>query len=336
MTGGAVALSAIVISRNDAATIARGVGSVVEQACAEPFEVIVVTSGDDGTADIVRERFPAVTLIALPRAALPGEARNAGLSVARGEFISFPGSHVELPPGSLAARLRAHRRGFDMVTGATLNGTLTRAGWAAYFLDHSRNLPHAGAAVLRRAPAHCSYSHAALRRVGGFPEGVRAGEDTAVNAELYRLGYRALRDPQVVLVHHTPCRTPATLLRHHFARGQGEGATALREAAARGVMRLTRLARFEPNARIARIGGRALGAASPYRGVFGRVFPLVWLGAWAAWAGIGAAGARRPSRAVPPAVSGRWSAGAGSFPTRWSSAPAAPPARTPPDATEAT
>jgi hypothetical protein len=196
---------------------------------------------------------------------------------------------VELPPGSLAARLAAHRRGFDMVTGATLNGTLTRAGWAAYFLDHPGNLPHGEPAELRAAPAHCSYGRAALLRVGGFPEGVRAGEDTAVNLELFRLGYRALRDPRVLLIHHSPCRDAGTLARHHFLRGRGEAQVALREASRAGLARLRRLGRFEPMSRLARITSAVLLAPSPYRATYARAVPLVALGAWAAWCGIGSA-----------------------------------------------
>ncbi|HEX3834064.1 MAG TPA: glycosyltransferase, partial [Solirubrobacteraceae bacterium] len=134
-------ISAIVISRDDENRIERAVGALVAQDCPEPFEIIVVTSGTDRTADIVRSRFPQVTLVELPRPALPGEARNAGLSVARGDYVTFPGSHIELPQGSLAARVRAHESGYPMVTGSTLNGTRTWAGWASYFIDHAAVLP---------------------------------------------------------------------------------------------------------------------------------------------------------------------------------------------------
>src|SRR5205823_9537803 len=132
--------------------IERSVRAVVEQRCDQPFEVIVVTSGTDRTAEIVRDRFPDVTLVELPHPALPGEARNAGLAVARGDYVSFPGSHVELAQGSLAARLRAHRAGHPMVTGTTLNGTETAAGWASYFLDHSSVLPGRPSAPLPVPP----------------------------------------------------------------------------------------------------------------------------------------------------------------------------------------
>jgi hypothetical protein len=44
-----------------------------------------------------------------------------------------------------------------MVTGTTLNGTRTRAGWASYFLDHSSVLPGRPSQELTAPPAHCSY-----------------------------------------------------------------------------------------------------------------------------------------------------------------------------------
>ena len=191
------ALSAIVISRDDEDRIERAVGSVVGQVCPEPFEVIVVTSGSDATAAIVRRRFPDVRVVELDHPALPGEARNAGLRFARGEIASFPGSHVELMPGSLAARLRAHDQGWSMVTGTTRNGTDTAAGWAAYFLDNSSVLPDRPSEPLRTAPAHCSYEMDALLSVGGFPDDVRG-----------RRGHPGERDPLPRRLRRLPCRRP--------------------------------------------------------------------------------------------------------------------------------
>ena len=105
-------LSAIMIARDDAATIERSVRAVVEQECSWSFETIVVVSGSPRTAAVVRELFDEeVTLVELAEPALPGKARNAGLARARGEYVSFPGSHVELAPGSLAHRIRAHEAG---------------------------------------------------------------------------------------------------------------------------------------------------------------------------------------------------------------------------------
>jgi glycosyltransferase involved in cell wall biosynthesis len=220
-------ISAVVIARDDEERIERAVRSVVEQRCTAPFEVIVAVSGSDRTAEIVRERFPNVAVVELSGLALPGRARNAGLARARGQFISFPGSHVELPPGSLAARLDAHLEGWQMVTGTAINGTKTRAGWASYFLEHSDALPGRPSGPLPGVPPRCSYLTAAIRAAGGFPENMRAGEDTMVNHDLYAQGVRAFRTRGAAFVHRSPCRTPRTLLAHHFRRGRGLGRIAL-------------------------------------------------------------------------------------------------------------
>lgn len=282
-------LSAIVISQNDEERIERAVRSVAAQELPEPFEVIVVVSGQDRTAEIVRERFPEVRLVELPRPALPGEARNAGLRIARGTFVSFPGSHVELPAGSLAARLRAHRMGYDMVSGSMLNGTDTPSGWAAYFLDQSWRLPGRPSAVLETPPSACSYRRDDLLALGGFPEDRRTGEDTVVNEALFRSGKRAYRAPDALLIHHTPCRTLRLLLGHHFQRGRGFGRILVDEHRARGGLLRGRgkfllgyvswrLGMTDRN--VARWGGADL--ARRYR----RVRPLVALAAIAAWVGL--------------------------------------------------
>lgn len=283
-------LSAVVISRDDEDRIERTVRSVVEQRCPHPFEVIVVVSGNDRTADIVRERFPQVRLVELDGVALPGRARNAGLAVARGEYISFPGSHVELPPGSLAARLAAHELGHSMVTGSLVNGTDTPAGWAAYFLDHAGALPGRPSCILQGPPAHCSYRRELLVGIGGFPEDMRAGEDTVVNNLLFERGHSAYRAQEIQLVHRNRCERPPRLVAHHFTRGRAMGRILCGDRRA-GRLSLPRLVRswlihYIP-VRLRRTSASVAGFGGPellrrYR----RVYPLVMAGTVSAWAGI--------------------------------------------------
>jgi len=170
-------LSVIVISQNDRERIQEVMDAIVQQQLDQSFEVILVNSGNDGTAAFVRERYPKVHVIHLPEPALPGKARNAGLQVARGNYASFPGSHIVLPPNSLQHRVDAHEKGYVMVTGAVLNGTRSWAGWASYFLDHWIALPGRPSMQLEAAPAHCSYMMGPLKALGGFPEDRRTGED---------------------------------------------------------------------------------------------------------------------------------------------------------------
>jgi hypothetical protein len=185
------AISAIVISQNDRGRIAQVMDALVSQKVDQPVELILVNSGRDGTAEFVRDNYPQVRVIHLPEPALPGKARNAGLRIARGDFITFPGSHIVLPPGALQKRLDAHENGYAMVCGAVVNGSDTRAGWASYFLDHSGSLPGRPSRVLRLPPSRCSYSRGPLVAIGGFSEDRRVGEDTVANNRLFELGYRA-------------------------------------------------------------------------------------------------------------------------------------------------
>jgi glycosyltransferase involved in cell wall biosynthesis len=281
-------VSAIVISQNDEAVIERAVDAVLSQNCAATYEVILVTSGTDRTAEIVRARFPEVRVVELDHAALPGEARNAGLEVARGVYTMFPGSHVELLPGAFAARLRAFRRGYAMVAPTLLNGTTTFSGWASYFLDNGPTLPGRPSQQLDEAPQCCSYVRTALLDVGGFPEDLRAGEDTVVNGELFRRGYSAYRERDNMSIHHSPCRTPWKLVRHHFARGRSMGRIMLVEAEQEGRIPTPRMVRFVtrqvPN-RLRRLTRQVHEWGNGLRARYWLVFPLVLVGATSWWLG---------------------------------------------------
>jgi glycosyltransferase involved in cell wall biosynthesis len=275
-------LSAVVISRGDEQRIDEVMQALVGQQTSEPVEFILVCSGGDRTAEIVRARYPQVRVVEFAEGVLPGRARNAGLRLARGDFVSFPGSHVILPPGSLEARILAHYLGHTMVTGTALNGTPQLSGWASWFLDQSEALPGRPSGELSAAPSHCSYLRWPLLELGGFPEDRRTGEDTVVNWELWRRRHTAYRAADVVLVHRSPCTDPFRLIRHHFQRGLGFGRI-LRETKRRRP--LSYLLLVYPFRRVVFISRNVFRWGAPRRTRFAAVFPLVLLAIAAALAG---------------------------------------------------
>ena len=76
-------------------------------AAAEPSEVILVDDGStDGTADEAERLHGAdVRVVRQPQSQGPAAARNAGLAIARGEFIQFLDADDRLPPTKIITQL---------------------------------------------------------------------------------------------------------------------------------------------------------------------------------------------------------------------------------------
>ncbi len=81
-------LSIVVAVYNGSSVIERCLESLLSQECLEAPEIIVVDNGSsDGTAGIVRERFPSVTLLENGKNLGAAAARNLGISASRGEWV---------------------------------------------------------------------------------------------------------------------------------------------------------------------------------------------------------------------------------------------------------
>jgi hypothetical protein len=174
-----------------------------------------------------------------------------------------------------------------MVTGPVLNGNTTRTGWATYLLDHSSLLPGRPGTELMSAPTRCSYVRFLLDRVGGFPEGTRAGEDTVVNLALWADGFSAYLEEEAVETHTSLITDARTLRQRHHERGRAWAAILLHRHGSRWrvVRRAWRhLIGYLPK-RLWRIrrNVRAWGdLGTEYR----RSWPLIAQGAAAAWWGL--------------------------------------------------
>lgn len=204
----------------DAATIERAVQSVVEQRAAEPFEVVVVTSGDDESAALVGRSFHDLHVVASPTRLLPGGARNAGVSATTGSVIAFLAADCVAEPGWIAHRVEAHENGWAAVASAVTNGERTSpAAWAFHFdLYSGRLATRAAGPVSYPDPAGhgLSYTRDLLERLGPFDETLRIGEDTDMARRMREAGVVARFEPTVRTSHFGP-RTTAALV-HERAR----------------------------------------------------------------------------------------------------------------------
>ena len=104
-------LSVIIPVYNVVGTLRRCVDSVVAQGVDE-MEIIIVDDGStDGSAVICDEyKSPQTLVVHQPNRGL-SEARNAGIRLARGEFVSFVDSDDYLEPGTYPALLHRMKNG---------------------------------------------------------------------------------------------------------------------------------------------------------------------------------------------------------------------------------
>jgi hypothetical protein len=154
LASGEVRLSVVIASYNSIETIARCLRSLETQDARQAYEVIVVDSSTDGTADLVRREFPSVRLFVCSERKFPGDARNIGVSRALGDLIAFTDADCFVDASWVSRVVDAHdRTDHGVIGGAVENGNPgSYVGWAHYFSEFSSWMPHV-------ARARCSDPH---------------------------------------------------------------------------------------------------------------------------------------------------------------------------------
>jgi glycosyltransferase involved in cell wall biosynthesis len=207
-------LSCVVLDLGSEEGLVEAVLSLVAQ---RPAEVVVVSSGGGDAVARIRAAGLDVPVVAYEQRLFAGGARNAGIDHTRGRWVSFMAADCIAQPDYVAGRLRAHRGGALVVSGAMVNAyPESRSACASYLLLHHRRAPETPVATAATNPS--SFDRAVFARVGRFRDDLRAGEDTEF---LRRLpgGLRVRWAPEVRVAHRYPT-TPALLVREQLARGR--------------------------------------------------------------------------------------------------------------------
>lgn len=174
-----LSVAVVIPTYNRAGPLARALASVGRQSL-RPAEVVVVDDGsDDGTCEMVAQRFPEARLVRQLHAGVSA-ARNRGIGAAESEWLAFLDSDDEWLPDKLAIQMRALARASDRRLCHcdeiwVRNGVRVNPG-----VRHAKS----GGWIFRRCLPRCAISpsaaivhHSVFDDVGLFDERLPACED---------------------------------------------------------------------------------------------------------------------------------------------------------------
>lgn len=196
---------------------------VLAQDLNAPYEVIVVESTGDGTAERLATSFPTCRFITPPHRTYPAEAQNIGVAACRGRFVAITNHDCLVPPAWLAALLARHERGsYAAVGGAVGNGTpASVVGSAAYWCEFNEFTPGRQAGPVAGVPqCNVCFRRDVLSGPAPFPAVRFGAEELTFNYELTRAGGVFFFDPAIVVVHRNRTALRA-FLRHQHTLGVG-------------------------------------------------------------------------------------------------------------------
>lgn len=216
-------ISVVVPSYRPGVLLERCVERLLQQRDIGAYEVVVVDSSADGTAERLRARFPRCHVIGLPTRTSQAVARNLGLASSRGKFVAFTDHDCLVPPHWLAGFLARHAGGnYAAVGGAVANGTpRSLVGTAAYWIEFNDFTPRRPAGPIAGVP-HCNicFRRDALPLPDPFPLVPPAAEDLAFNHLLVRSGGTIYFDPGIIVTHVNRTSLRAYLV-HQRVLGEG-------------------------------------------------------------------------------------------------------------------
>ncbi len=168
-----IKISVIIASYNSSRTIEKCLRSLQRQTNQEDFEVIVVDSSEDGTAGIVAHQFPEVRLYTFSDRRFPGDARNFGVSMAKGDILAFTDADCVVDQNWIKEIAEAHQAPYPVIGGAIDNANPdSNVGWAYYFCEFSQWMPGFPKCEMAEIPTCClSLKRWAFDTCGPFEKG---------------------------------------------------------------------------------------------------------------------------------------------------------------------
>lgn len=199
-----VSVSVIVPCYNSERTIRRCLDALLLQRTAIPFDITVVDSSTDATADIVAREYPSVRLVRSFHRLYAGAARNLGVRATRAPLCLMIDSDCVAAHDLIERVVARHRGGrFAAVGGALRNGTPgSLSGLIGYLIEFKEFMPTAPLRLEKSIPtANLAYRRDALMQYGGFDDDLWMAEDILLNWKMYSAGEQLLFDPALEVTH---------------------------------------------------------------------------------------------------------------------------------------
>ena len=230
-------ISVILPVRNEAQSLPALLESLAGQAYPhDAFEVIVADGrSTDATRDVVRG-FAATSSVAITLVDNPhirsSAGRNAGLNVARGDYILFIDGHCHIPSTHLlrdTAALFAQSQADCLCRPQPLLAPVKSASGASVAAVRASALGHgrdsfisdlAATGFVDPASSGAAYRRNVFQAIGGYDERFDACEDVEFNIRVRKSGMKAYTDPRLA-VYYEPRESFGSLFKQMLRYGRG-------------------------------------------------------------------------------------------------------------------
>jgi glycosyltransferase involved in cell wall biosynthesis len=217
-------VSVLIPAFNAGRTIDRALASVFAQDY-QPLEIIVIDDGstDDTAARVASHRHEGIRLVRLEENRGEAAAMNAGLELARGEFVAFLDADDEWLAGKLSAQVSLLVANPDMSFVCSRWREIDESGCASEQPDPALLGPFTGASLWRELLARAFVLKSTvvaralrLQATGGFDTGLPVADDQDMWIRLALLGPVGCR-PEPLTAYY---RSPDSLTQRYRLREQ--------------------------------------------------------------------------------------------------------------------
>lgn len=213
-------ISVVIASYNSRGTIVNCLRSLEKQVTSVRFEIIVVDSSTDGTGEFVERTFPFVQVVRFEERKFCGNARNTGVTLAKGNIVAFIDADCVAEKNWIEEIAKAHTFLYPVIGGAIANAEPANfISWAAFFCEFPQWMPGRTSRWMSEVcGANMSYKKSIFQQYGYFLEGTYCS-DTHFHWRLGKAGI-SLRFVPSILVSHTSIDQLKEFITHEFFHGR--------------------------------------------------------------------------------------------------------------------